>query len=331
MNRQQLDKFLDSSIPQASLLYGECPFWIEFYSQKIASKITKPENMVKFYFGDYDYVQIFDLLSQSSLFGDSTLVILKIDKKISKKELQSFLDALKKNQSNSLIVEFYRNDSKTPSEYARDFREMAGTFKGERCVEVRFYEPNLRESQMLLAQRANELGIQIDMRNLMHLLHIQNGDLSIAFKELEKFVYFDRPIAEGDVSELCSALGSIEIEDLLEALLTRKDVMRIYARLEEEGLDEMGMLGAISNYFYKLFMFFAYIRSNGKTDAKEILGYVPPLFVVEKMTREAMSLREVQYKAIFECLIGWRMKIFTTRGKTGNAIVALQKLQEILR
>ncbi|MCE3047218.1 DNA polymerase III subunit delta [Helicobacter kayseriensis] len=330
MNRQQLDRFLDSQIPQASLLYGECMFWIEFYSKKIASMTTDLENIVSFYFGDYDYAQVFDLLSQSSLFGDSTLVVLKIDKKLSKKELQSFLEALKKNPSNFLIVEFRKSDSKSSSEYARDFKEMAGLFKGEKLVEARFFEPNFNEAQMVLMARAKELGISIDSRHLMLLLNIQNGDLSIAYKELEKLVYFHRPIEEKDILQLCSALGSVELEDLLDALLSRREIMGIYARLEEEGLDEMGMISSIGAHFYKLFMFFAYIRSNGKADAKEILGYSPPNFVVDKMAKEAMSLREGQYREVFETLIEARVQIFSGRGKSTAVLIALQKLQKIL-
>lgn len=330
MNRQQLERFLTSGVPRATLLYGESPFWIEFYSRKIASKITDPENTSRFYFGEYQYAQVFDLLSQSSLFGDSALVVLKLEKKLSKKELQAFLKAIEGNRSNSLIIEFYRGDSRSAGEYSRDFKEMAGVFKGDGVVEVRFFEPNLNECQMLLVEKSKELGLQIDMRNLMFLLNMQNGDIAIALNELEKFIYLNRPISEKDINELCSGIGSVEFEDLLDALLARKEVMKIYARLEEEGLDEMGLLSAMGNHFYRLFMFFAYIRSRGRADAKEILGYAPPNFVVEKLVREAMSLREVQYKEVFECLIEWRIKIFSGGGRVSNAIVALHKLQAIL-
>lgn len=330
MNRQQLDRFLTSAVPRATLLYGESHFWIEFYSRKISSKIADFENTSRFYFGEYQYTQVFDLLSQSSLFGDSGLVVLKIEKKLSKKEIQAFLKAIESNSSNSLIVEFYRSDSKSAGEYARDFKEMAGVFKGDGVIEVRFFKPNLSECQMLLVERSRELGLQIDMRNLMFLLNMQNGDIAIALNELEKFIYLNRPISEKDINELCSAVGNVEFEDLLDALLARKEVIGIYAKLEEEGLDEMGLLNAMGNYFYRLFMFFAYIRSNGKANAKEILGYAPPNFVVEKLVREAMSLREKQYKKIFECLIEWRIKIFSGGGKMSNAIVALHKLQTIL-
>lgn len=330
MNRQQLDQFLESSTPRATLLYGESRFWIELYSRKIASKIAKDENISRFYFGEYQYGQVFDLLCQSSLFGDSSLVILKMEKKLSKKEIQAFLNALERNLSNSLIVEFYRSDTRSLSEYARDFREMAGVFKGKDVIEARFFDPNLNECQRLLLERSQELNLQIEMRNLMFLLNMQNGDIAIALNELEKLTYLNRPIQERDINELCSAIGSVEFDDLFDALLARKDVMKIYARLEEEGLDEMGFLNAISHYFYRLFMFFAYIRSNGKADAKEILGYAPPYFVVEKFSREAMSLRERQYKQVFECLIEWRIKIFSKGNKGSSAIVALHKLQAIL-
>lgn len=331
MYKKELDSYLKTKTPQASLLYGEGGFWIGYYSKIIAQKITTPENIMSFYYEEYNYSQVLDLLSQSSLFGDSTLVVLKLDKKIAKKELGVFLEALSKNPNNSLIIEFYKRDSKSVGEYGRDYKEMASAFKGEGVVEVRFFEPNVSECQEILKQKAQELGIKIHSRNLSYLLEIQNWDLPIALKELEKFTLFDKEIEAEDILNLCSSLGSFEVEDLIQALLRKKDVMKIYSHLEEEGVDDMSILNAINTHFYRLFLIFCYMRAYGRIELKEILGYSPPTFIADNLRQEALAIREDQYRKIFEVCLHWRQNIMGGKAKILNPLMALSKFQEILR
>lgn len=335
MYQKALDSYLQQSVPQAVLLYGEGSFWIDWYSKKIAPLITQDkENITTFYFGEYDYAQVHNLINQSSLFGDCTLVILKIDKKIGKKELSGFLASLEKNPSNALIIEFYQGDSRSDGDYARDYKEMASVFgacKNPSFIEVRFFEPSLSDGQRLLGMRAKELGIEADMRILTMLLNLQNNDVGIALKELEKFIYLSHPLSEKDILELSSSLGSVEVEDLIASLLQRRNVLELFAKLEEEGLDEMQLMGAIGNHFYRLFMVFCSMRIYGKVDCVEVFGYKMPPYILEGMMREASSLREGQYKMVFEVLAQWRIDIFAGKGKASNAIVALNKIQAILR
>lgn len=331
MDKKALDLYLQKSAPQATLLYGDGEFWIGYYSKKIASMITTPENVMSFYYEEYNYSQVYDLLSQSSLFGDNTLVVLKIDKKISKKELGNFLEALRKNANNSLIIEFYKKDSRSVGDYSRDYKEMASAFKAERAIEVRFFAPRIAESQKILEQKSQELGIKIHPRVLACLLEMQNWDLSIALKELEKFALFDKEIEVEDVLNLCSALGSFEVEDLIGALIRKKDVAGIYARLEEEGVDDMSILNAISTHFYRLFLVFSYMRAYGEIDIKASLGYLPPPQIVNSLKQEAMAIREEQYKEIFELCLQWRQSIMQGRAKILNSLMALRRFQEILR
>lgn len=333
MTKKNLDQYLKTSLPQASLFYGDGEFWIGYYSKLIAPKLAQREDTSVFYYGDYNFLAVYELLNQSSLFGDQILAIIKVDKKISKKDIQGLLEALLRNPNNSLIIEFYRNEKKSASEYSRDFKEMASVFKGDRVVEVRFYEPNANEGVGVLAHRASELGIQIHPRLLSSLLELQNGDIAIALQELEKFTLYPREITEKDINFLCSALGSVEIEDLLEKIIKRKgaEAIKLYAQLEEEGVTEMELLGALENYFYRLFLVFVYMRAFGRFDATEVLGYTPPPFVQTSLIQEAQSMREKQYKKVFETLIEWREKIFFGKGKESNGIYALNKLQGILR
>ena len=123
MYKRELETYLKSKIPKISFLYGESQFLINYYSKKIASLITtNPEDKYKFYFGEYDALSISELLNQSSLFGDSSLVIIRADKKLPKKDIDSFKKAIESNPNNSLIIEFYQSGSKSQFEYMQDCR-----------------------------------------------------------------------------------------------------------------------------------------------------------------------------------------------------------------
>lgn len=329
MYRKDLDSLLKKSAPRAVLLYGESDFLIHYYSLKIAKQITEPSNKTTFYYSDYDFRAVMDILGQSSLFGDENLVVLKLDKKLPKKEIDSLLNAISHNANNSLIVEFYRSDSKTNAEYSQDFRTFASAFKGDGVIDVRFFAPNFYESLALLRERANELNLKIEDRLLGVILDLQNNDLSIAHNELEKFTIFDTPISVDDIHRLCYGLGSVSIDELYNAIFDKKDAYDILQKIQEEGLDDMEILRDMERYFYQLFLFFAYIKSNGSPNAKDILGFAPPQMIVDKIAARSIRIKEGGYQSIFEIFRKWRNA--SMRGEKNFSLSVLIKLQAYIR
>lgn len=329
MYRKELDSFLKTSVPRATLLYGESNFFIKYYSNKIASKIASPANRTIFYYGEYDFRAVMNILAQSSLFGDESLVILKLDKKLPKKEVDEMLKALIKNIHNSLIVEFYKSESKSNAEYAQDFRVFSATFKGSNVVEARFFTPNFYEATALLKERAKALELDIDERLLNTILTLQNNDLDIAYNELEKFTIFKRPITLEDIQKLCYGLGSISIEELFNTLFEKKDFFNVYEKIQEEVSDELQILREMERYFYQLFLFFAYIKTYGIPNAKEILGFNPPQNIVEKLASRSIRIKEKGYQEIFEYFRKWRNA--SMRGEKNTSLSALIKIQAMIR
>lgn len=329
MYRKELDSFLKTSVPRATLLYGESNFFIKYYSNKIATKITAPANRTIFYYGEYDFRAVMNILAQSSLFGDESLVILKLDKKLPKKEVDEMLKALIKNIHNSLIIEFYKSESKSNAEYAQDFRVFSATFKGNNVIEARFFTPNFYEAIALLKERAKTLELDIDERLLNTILTLQNNDLDIAYNELEKFTIFQRSITLEDIQKLCYGLGSISIEELFNTLFEKKDFFNIYEKIQEEASDELQILREMERYFYQLFLFFAYIKTYGVPNAKEILGFSPPQNIVEKLASRAIRIKEKGYKEIFEHFRKWRNA--SMRGEKNASLSALIKIQAMIR
>ena len=82
MYKSQLDTLLKQSAPRVSFLYGDS-FLVGYYSRKIAHCL-KSEEKTTFYFDEYNANTINALLSQGSLFGSSSLVVLKINHKLSR-------------------------------------------------------------------------------------------------------------------------------------------------------------------------------------------------------------------------------------------------------
>ncbi|PAF46511.1 hypothetical protein BKH46_07145 [Helicobacter sp. 12S02634-8] len=321
-------------LPRAVLLYGESDFLIGYYARKIAELTTSdPSNKTTFYYSDYDESVVIETLSQNSLFGDMNLVVLKLDKKPPKKDIDTMLEALKRNQNNALIIEFYRADSRSSAEYAQDFRALAASFKtsilGALAIEVRFFMPSFQESIALLKERVKTLELQIDERLLSVILSMQNNDLGIAYNELEKFTITDTPITLEDIQRLCYGLGSVSIDDFLGAIFDKKNIFEYYEKIQEEGLEELGLLREMERYFYQLFLFFAYIKSYGTPNAKEILGFSPPQDITQKLASRSIRIKEEGYMQIFRLFGEWRTK--TMRGEKHMGLHALIKLQAYIR
>lgn len=340
MYKSQLDTLLKKTAPRASLLYGESEFLIDYYSKKIAHNIaTHSEEKTTFYFDEYQFESVNTLLSQGSLFGGQSLVVIKTTQKLPKEEVQSFLKSIARYPQNALIIEYYASSSKSLGEYAKDCKAFAASFKnpglkGNTIAEVRFFTPQLDECKMLLQEKAKELGLIIDDRLLSHILSLHNNDIGIASKELEKFVIYKtdqqpKIIELGDINVLCDGVASFSIEELNYAIMDKKPFLEILHAIYEEGVNEIMMIGEIQRFFYQLFLFFAYIKIHGKADATEILGFNPPQQIVQRLSRYCIRLKEQDYAHIFEILSQWRYDV--SKGRSKQSYNALIKIQALIR
>ena len=249
MNKAQLDTLLKENPPRASFLYGDS-FMVGYYGKKIAQSL-KSEEKTTFYFDEYNNVSVNTLLSQGSLFGTNSLVVLKINHKLSKADVELFLHSLSANTHNALIVEYYQAQNKSSGDYMRDCKGIAGYFHHPKMpknsvVEVRFFEPNMRECIGFLQERSKELGLKIDDRILTQILNIQNNDIALSLNELEKFsIYAGKSIDMSEVNLLCDGVGSFSIEELCCAVMEKKPFIHILQNIYEEGVNEIMMIGEI--------------------------------------------------------------------------------------
>lgn len=333
MYKRDFDKLLQGYIPQAVFLYGESEFLIDFYGNKIKNQMIRDDGEVfSFYFEEYNANMIREILAEQSLFAQKSIVVLKLNKikdynkKPKDTEIGGFLEILKKNPLNNLIIEFYNNESST---YSKASKAISWLFNSKDFVAVRFFNPNKAESLEILRKFANDLKLNISDLTLHYLYDLQNKELGICVNELKKFEIFDGEITKEQISKLSYGLYANSIEELCEAMLNKNDCLSIIAKIEEEGIQDDYLISSIQAYFYRLFLFFAYIKSYGVVNCKEILGYALPLQLEEKYTSFAIRLREAHYLRIFAILNEWHIK--NRSGKDKNSFANLIKLQAILK
>jgi len=332
MYKSQLDTLLAQNAPRASLLYGDS-FLVGYYSQMIADGLKNEEKMT-FYFDEYNFVTINTLLSQNSLFGSSSLVVIKTIDRLKKSDIEQFLESLSRNTQNALIVEYYQSTSKSNAEYMRECKTFSAYFshkhlKSNELVQTRFFEPNASERMGFMRQRCEELGLNADDKVLSYILELYNDNVALALNELEKFVIFkEHVINTNDVSRICNGVASFSIEELCVQLMEKKPILTMLQSIYDEGINEMAMISEIERFFYQLFLFYAFVRLKGRADAKEILGFAPPTHIVERLSRYCMRFKEAQYAEIFEALSYWRFEV--SKGKSKQNFTTLIKIQEMI-
>lgn len=333
MYQKELEaKLTKNTLIRAILLYGEDSFLIEHYGEKIAQTLLEQGcQKNSFYFNDFDYESALSCLSQGSLFGDSSLVWIKIDKKIPKKQLDSLLATLQKAQSGHLILEFYQADNKTPAQYAQDYKAMAQSFRGEGVFEVRFFKPNLKDSLNILREYATKFGLRISDFLLKKILEQQNFNLGLSLAELRKYSILDEDINTQIIDSLGYGLGSITYEEILELLLTKKPYYHHLEQFLEQGFEEVSLINEIQKYFFTLFLFATHIKLYGNLSSEEVLGYKLPQALLEKKKNLAICINETQYQKIFYSLNKWREESIKGITKGNGFLKVLIKIEAILK
>ncbi len=332
MYKKDLDNLLKSYIPKASFLYGECDFLIDYYGKKIKNLILKDNNIdvFSFYFDEYNKSAIIDIFSQQSLFASASLVYVKLDSTKIKKgkdgDFKEFINILKNNPQNYFIAEFYNNGSQN---YSKDSKTISAYFNNNDFINARFFKPNIKEALEILQDSAKTYKININQTNLIYLYELQNHELGICVNELQKFVVFDREITKADIDTLCYGLFTNTIDELCDAILARRDYIKILIKLEEHGISDMDIINTMYGYFYRLFLFFSYIKTSGKYSSKDVLGYALPKNLEDKYVQFATRLKESQYLEIFKTLNNWRL--FSITGKEKNYLPNLIKIQAIIK
>ena len=320
MYKSELDKHIqNSSVSNSIVLFGESSFLIDMYTKTLSN--VKDVSPLVFYYDEYNYNSAKAHLSQASLFGGQNILIIKSEKKIPKKELDTFIDFCEKNPDNIFIYAYYGSDHKT---YAKAFAKKS-------TMSVRFFHPKDFEAQNIVMQIARQKQVDIDKYSISHLLQIHNGDVALSCNEIDKFKVYDRAITTKDIDNLVFGLAEVNIDDLIKKLLYKKDFKDDIHKLLEHGEDEIRVITAITAYLTQLYMFNIYIRVNGAPNALEILGYPAPKFVVDEKAALSLKFKPNTYYKLHELLLSSELKMKSSNvDKEAILLSTLIRVQKLL-
>ena len=327
MYKQALDTLLQkNALPKSLMFYGECSYYRNYYLEKIASLFGSKEEQLRYYFDEYNFQSAKTFISQSSLFGDNNILIIKSEKTIPKKELEVILKNCQKNENSFFLFEYFGEDKKA--------KDIAKIFNKKNNADfVRFFKPNSYKAINLLLNYAKKINLDINRYALEHLYTVQNEDISLCLEELKKLKNLNKPINISDIDKYSFSLGLADIEKLMENFFYKKDIKELIGEfLEISSANEIFIINAMENYFSTLFMFYSYILSHGNFDAKAILGYPLPPIIAKKRADMSIKIKLPVYKQLFQELANIELKLKTDSymDKTSYFISSLIKLQTFL-
>ncbi len=303
MYKAEFEKHIqNNSLSNNFILFGESEFLIDHYT-RILSNI-EGSSTLKYYHDEYDYSSAKAHLSQASLFGDRNVLIIKSDKKVPKKELETFIEYCEKNTQNIFIYAYTGEDH---TAYTKAFSK-----KNTMCV--RFFHPKQGEAISIISQIARSKNIEIDNYSISHLLNLHNSNISLAANELEKFSVFDRAITTKDIDSLVYGLGEINIDELIKKLINKKEFKDDVKNMVEHGIDEIRIVTQITAFINQLYMFNIYIRVNGAPNALDILGYNAPSFVVKEKAELSLRFKPQTYYKLHQLLLDSELKMKSDKG-----------------
>ena len=328
MYKREFENLLNNSkLPKSLILYGSCFYQNNYFGNKILKNLNAlPEEKLLFYYDEYNFTLAKNFLSQSSLFGDRNILIIKTDKTITKKELDILVELAHKNSTNHFLFQFFGDDSKA--------KNIAKAFTVKKSANfVRFFKPNQGEAIFLLQNRAKEIGLDIGGYALSHLYQLQNEDITLCINDLEKLNILDKEIEICDIDRLIYGLGSVGMDGFIYKLLQKKDIRETYSRLMDLGsADEIRIINAIESYIGQLFQFYSYIKINGNFDARAVLGYPLPPAIAQERSRLCMMFNIKTYNDMFTLLLQseYSLKKMQNIDKNSLLLSTLIKLQSLL-
>lgn len=314
MYKNEFDNLLKNNTRfKAYMFYGQSHFLVEKYASMVASSLGEADEVEKIYFDDYNFKYAKDKLLQSSLFSSNNILLIKLEKKLPKKEVVELIEAANSN-TDSTVIFACLGDS--------DFKAMGGYFTSKlNAASVRMFTPFPNEAIKMLEEKSREININMDSSALNHLYFMHRNDLSLCMNDLNKLSILDESISAKVVEKHCFGIGTVSMEDFLFNLVSGTSISKDLYFLLEEGVNEVYLVTQITAFVQQLFMISAYARTIGAPNAKEILGFVPPKAVWEKKTRLAISIKPEQFLQMFEYLNALELELKSSKINDTNAYI----------
>ena len=326
MYKNEFDKLLNQNKTfSAYMFYGQSKFLIEHYTDIVANSLGSPDEIEKLYFDDFDFKYAKDKLLQSSLFASNNILVVKLEKKLNKKEVEELIDACNINPD-SKVVFACMDDS--------EFKTMAGYFTPKKnAVSVRMFAPFANEAIKIIENRAKQLNIKYEISALNNLYFMHRQDLSLCINDLNKLAILNQLITPDLVYKHCFGIGAVNFEDFLHNLLSAQDISEDLETLLEEGMNEIYLLNQVTSFVQQLFMISSYARVYGSANAKEILGFIPPKNIWEKKSRLAINIKPEKFLELLDFLLNIELELKSSKISNQNLYLqaSLRKISVLIR
>lgn len=328
MYKREFETLLKSKkIPKSLLLYGACTYQNALLSEQMleALDVSNDEKLLLHY-DEYHFTTAKNFISQSSLFGDRNILLIKTDKVIPAKELSLLVELCAKNDSSYFLYHYFGEEKKiTPMTKIFD--------KTANAVFVRLFKADYNDAITMLLTQAQKIGLDINRYAMQHLYMVHMEDLSLCINEFEKLSLVNREIQINDIETLVYGLGTVSMDGFIAKLLEKKDFKEDFLRMvESDGNDEIRIINAIQTYITGLFLFHAYIKLHGSFDAREILGYPLPQHLANQRSTQSIKINLDTYKSMLNHLLETEFKLKKTPNIEKNTLLlsSLIKLQSFL-
>uniref|UniRef100_UPI004047AE0E DNA polymerase III subunit delta n=1 Tax=Aliarcobacter sp. TaxID=2321116 RepID=UPI004047AE0E len=306
MYKNEFDNYLKQNKKfKAYMFYGQSTFLVEQYALNIAQSLGQNDEIEKLYFDDYNFKYAKDKLLQSSLFSSNNILLIKLEKKLPKKDVDALIEACNANPDSTLIFACL-GDS--------DFKTMENSFSLKtNSVSVRFFQPTDMEAIKFLEYEANMLQMKYELSALNHLYFMHKNDLALCVNDLKKLAILDKLVTTNLIDSNCFGIGVINFENFLYDLISGKDIGDDLSLILEEGMNEIYLLNQVTSFVQQLFMISSYARTLGQPNPKEILGFIPPKNIWEKKSKLAINIKPEVFLQILEFLLNIELEFKTSK------------------
>jgi DNA polymerase-3 subunit delta len=317
MYKNQFDNEFSSNIKyNGYMFYGQCDYLTDNYSTKVAAKLANGEDIRKIYFDEYNYKDCDNFLSQSSLFSDTNILIIKTIKKMPKKELDSLITLCNTNPDSFIILSCTGET---------DFKAMAKSFtKKTNSCEVRFFNPSDKEAIHILNDVVQEKNLQCGFGELQYLYDMHQKDLALAVNDLNKLEILQSPITANIINTQCFGMGAVSIDDFFNKLFTGQKINKDLYMLLEEGMNEVNLINQTTTFLQQLFNINSYLKLNGQLNILEIWGYKLPANIANTRASIAMKFSNEDFIRMFNFCSDLELDLKTRKNLDINSYTQAQ-------
>ena len=235
---EQLDQQLKQPLGRAYWLSGDTPLLV-LEAQDLIRRTAAAQGFTnrEVFHTDKTFVadDFLQATQERSLFGDQTLIELRITGKVTEPVRNLLLSVLEQPSSDHVILITSGRIDAT-SQKTKWFTNLE-----KQVVFVPFWPVTREQLPQWLRKRATSINIQVAPEAIEYLADRVDGNLLAARQELEKLalIYPETPITLDHVTGAISDSGRWDINDLSTAIMLGKPkrTMRIFNGLHSEGVE----------------------------------------------------------------------------------------------